>query len=115
MEEQKKNELIPYRGKKFEYSKIIVGIISASWLVVFIYSLVYGYVTVDSMIVSEALDSSEKLTIVIVLAYLWKAKAENLVKLKKIYGRDADSIIKLLLKDRTPSEDTDDLDTSLKL
>ena len=113
--EQQKNELVPIKEKKFEYSKIIVGIISASWLVVFLYALIYGYVTVDSMIVSEALDSSEKLTIVIVLAYLWKAKAENLVKLKKIYGRDADSVIKLLLKERTPSEDTSELDTSLKL
>ena len=115
MDEQKKNEPVPIKEKKFEYSKIIVGIISASWVVVFVYALVFGIVTVDSVIVSDAIDSSEKLAMVIILAYLWKARAENMIKLRRIYGRDADSVFKILSKDRSPSEDTEDLDTSLKL
>ena len=113
--EQNNNQPIPIREKKHEYSKIIVGIISASWVVVFIYALIYGIVTVDSMIVSDAIDSSEKLAMVIILAYLWKARAENLIKLKKIYGKDADTVIKLMMKDKSPDEDTSELDTSLNL
>lgn len=113
--EQKKNELVPIKEKKFEYSKIIVGIISASWIVVFVYALVFGIITVDSMVVSDAIDSSEKLAMVIILAYLWKARAENLIKLKKIYGKDADTVIKLMTKDKSPDEDISELDTSFKL
>ena len=113
--EQNKKELIPTKEKKYEYSKIIVGIISASWVVVFLYALVFGVVTVDSVVVSDAIDSSEKLAMVIILAYLWKARAENLIKLKKIYGKDADTVIKLMMKDKSPDEDTSELDTSFKL
>lgn len=105
--------MIPYKPKKFEYSKIIVGIIAASWLVAFIDALIYSCVTVDSTIVSEAIQSAEKLTMVVVLAYLWKAKCENLIKLKKMYGKDADIVLSAMNKEKQPEETTTEYDSSL--
>jgi len=88
--------------RKKEFSKIITVVGLTMWGVVNIYALVMMAVILDLTPLALVLGSVDAVVAIICGHYFWKAKAENIIKLKKAYGEYADGIedIKVAQSDR---------------
>lgn len=76
-------------GKKLEFSKIIVILATSMWLLVNLFGMVMMVVTLDLTPMIYVIGSVDAVMAVCCAVYSSKAKAENMIKLKKIYGDDA--------------------------
>lgn len=73
------------KKKKKEFSKIMAVISIVMWLVVNIFGMVMIVVTLDSSPMAYILPSIDAVVAVVLGFYFWKARAENQIKLKKVY------------------------------
>jgi len=89
-----------------EFSKIIAAIGIIMWLTVNVYGMVLMAVTLDLSPLVYVIASVDAVVAIIYTNYSIKAKAENMIKLKKIYGYDAESVIDAIL--RPQKEDYED-------
>lgn len=108
------------KPKKFEFSKIIVSVLLVSVVAMIAECLILSWYTLDPTWIDEAKDILKPVTIAAIGFYLWKAKHENLIKLKVLYGSTADFVIGALGKASNyrkidEEEDTKDLSTELRL
>lgn len=81
-----------HKKKKHEFSKIITVIGLAMWATVNIYAMVMMAVTLDLTPLAWAFGSVDAVVAVVLGFYYWKAKAENQIKLKQIYGDNAKEV-----------------------
>ena len=79
--------------KRVEFSKLIVILATTMWLVVNLFGMVMMVVTLDLSPMVYVIASVDAVMAVCCAVYSSKAKAENMIKLKKIYGDDANIII----------------------
>lgn len=78
--------------RKREFSKIMAVIAVGMWLLVNLFGLVIVAFTFDTTPMMYIVPSVDAVVAVVLSFYFWKARAENQIKLKKIYGADANSI-----------------------
>ena len=79
--------------KKPEYSKVISSIAIAFWLIVNVFGMYMMFVTLDLSQLMYVVGSADAVVAVVYAVYAHKAKAENMIKLRKIYGSDADYVL----------------------
>ena len=75
--------------KKLEFSKIMAVIAIAMWIFVNLFGMAMVIFTMDTSPLMYVIPSVDAVVAVVCGYYFWKAKAENQIKLKKIYGADA--------------------------
>lgn len=83
---------------KHEFSKTIAIIGITFWMVVNIYGMVMMAVTLDLSPLLYVIASADAVVGIVYATYSTKAKAENMIKLKKIYGYDAESVVDAVLR-----------------
>ena len=97
-----KNDKLPdevvFTGKKIEFSKIIATIAIIMWILVNVYGMVMMAITLDLSPLVYVIGSVDAVVAIVYTTYSVKAKAENMIKLKQIYGYDAESIVDAILK-----------------
>lgn len=76
-------------AKKREFSKIMAVIAVTMWLLVNLFGMVVVAITLDASPLAYILPSIDAVVGVVLGFYYWKARAENEIKLKKIY-KDSD-------------------------
>jgi len=81
-----------------EFSKIIAVIGIIMWITVNVYGMIMMAITLDLSSLVYVIGSVDAVVAVIYATYSIKAKAENMIKLKKIYGYDAESILDSVLR-----------------
>lgn len=86
------------KPKKTEFSKVIAVIAIVIWLVVIVFSMIMIAVTLDTSGLIPLFESVSAVVMVVYTTYSIKAKAENMIKLKNIYGRIADSVVDSVLR-----------------
>lgn len=83
--------------KRLEFSKIIAVIAIVMWILVNAFSMVMIAITLDISGLMYIVGSVDAVVAIVYTTYSIKAKAENMIKLRRIYGYDAESIIKDVL------------------
>ena len=78
--------------QKREFSKIMAVIAVGMWLLVNLFGLAIVALTFDTTPMMYIVPSVDAVVAVVLSFYFWKARAENQIKLKKIYGADANSV-----------------------
>lgn len=78
--------------KRLEFSKVIAVIAICMWLFVNLFGMAMVIFTLDTSPLMYVIPSVDAVVAVVCAYYFWKAKAENQIKLKKIYGADADCV-----------------------
>jgi len=91
--------------KKREFSKIIAVIAIIMWIAVNFFGMVMVAITLDTSGLMYIVGSVDAVVAIVYTTYSVKAKAENLIKLKKLYGYDAESVVHDIL--RPTDYDTD--------
>lgn len=91
-------QFIPVEKRRPEFSKVIAVIGLAMWIIVNLYAMVIITITLDLSALEFIIGSANAVVAIVYTTYSIKAKAENMIKLKKIYGYDAESVIDALLK-----------------
>ena len=81
------------KKKKPEFSKVIAIIGLAMWIIVNVYGMILMAITLDLSSLVYVIASADAVVAIVYTTYSIKAKAENLIKLKKIYGYDAESVV----------------------
>lgn len=84
--------------KKREFSKTIAVIAIVMWVVVNVFGMVMMAITLDLTPMMYIVGSVDAVAAVVYTTYSIKAKAENMIKLKKIYGDDADGVVEAVLR-----------------
>ena len=92
------------RPKK-EFSKKIAVIAIVMWVSVNIYGMVMMAITLDLSPPMYIVGSVDAVAAIVYTTYSIKAKAENMIKLKKIYGYDAESVVDAVLREREYYDD----------
>lgn len=87
------------RPKK-EFSKRIANIAITMWIIVNVYGMVMMAITLDLSPLMYIVGSVDAVVAIVYTTYSVKAKAENMIKLKKIYGYDAESVVDAVLRQR---------------
>ena len=95
--------VIKGRPKK-EFSKCIAVIAIVMWIVVNVFSMVMIAITMDTTGLMYVVGSVDAVVAIVYTTYSIKAKAENMIKLKKIYGCDAESVIDAILREKQYDE-----------
>lgn len=108
MENKTTEATTPFAPKKFEFSKIIVSVLLVSVVAMITESLILAAITLDPEWIDEAKDILKPVTIAAIGFYLWKAKHENLIKLKVLYGSSADFVITALNRPESYKQSEDD-------
>ena len=72
--------------RKPEFSKVIALIAIVCWIIVNVYGMVMMAVTMDLSPLVYVIGSADAVVAVVYAVYAHKAKIENVIKLKKIYG-----------------------------
>lgn len=80
------------KRRKIEFSKIITAIGLSMWVVVNLYSMIMMAVVLDLAPLAWVLGSVDAVVAVICGHYFWKAKAENIIKLRRENGDLVDDI-----------------------
>lgn len=83
---------------KHEFSKTIAVIGIMFWITVNLYGMIMMAITLDLSSLVYVIGSADAVVAIIYTTYSIKAKAENMIKLKKIYGFDAESVVDSLLR-----------------
>jgi len=91
--------------KKFEFSKIIAIIGIGMWITVNVYGMVMMIITLDLSSLMYVIASADAVVAIVYTTYSIKAKAENMIKLKKIYGFDAEAVVDAVLRPKDSYED----------
>ena len=78
--------------KRFEFSKLIVVLAIIMWIAVNVFGMVMMAITGDLSPMVYVLGSVDAVMAVICTTYSYKAKAENVIKLRKIYGVDTSDL-----------------------
>lgn len=82
----KKDKDTKQAKRKKEFSKIMAVISITMWVIVNIFCLVMVVFTMDTSPLAYVIPSVDAVTGAIIGFYLWKARTENQIKLKKIYN-----------------------------
>ena len=90
--------------KKPEFSKVIAIIGLAMWIIVNVYGMILMAITLDLSSLVYVIASADAVVAIVYTTYSIKAKAENLIKLKKIYGFDAESVVNSLVNQNDYNE-----------
>lgn len=77
--------------KRFEFSKIMAVIAIVMWVFVNLFGMAMVIFTMDSSPLMYVIPSVDAVVAAILGFYLWKARAENQIKLKRLYGVDVDT------------------------
>ncbi len=93
--------------RKREFSKVISSIGIAFWIFVNVFGMVMILITLDLSPLPYLIGSANAVAAIIYPVYAHKAKAENMIKLKKLYGDDADVVINNAYKESDPVVDFD--------
>lgn len=80
--------------KKFEFSKIVAVLAIIMWVSVNVFGCAMIVITLDTSPLVYIIASIDAVVTVVLGCYYHKAKMENVIKLKKQYGDDADFVIK---------------------
>ena len=75
--------------RKREFSKIMAVIAVGMWLLVNLFGLLIVALTFDTTPMMYIVPSVDAVVAVVLSFYFWKARAENQIKLRKIYGESA--------------------------
>lgn len=105
----------PYKQgdrKKAEFSKIIVVLATVMWLLVNIFGMTMMVVTLDLTPMVYVIASVDAVMAVCCAVYSSKAKAENMIKLKRIYGTDFEAARGVAADDYDPYHYTPVVDDS---
>lgn len=78
--------------KKLEFSKVVAITAIVMWLLVNLFGMVMMVVTYDLTPLAYVIGSVDAVVAVVLGFYYGKAKAENQIKLKKLYGELANVI-----------------------
>ena len=78
--------------KPFEFSKLIVVLAIIMWIAVNIFGMVMMAITGDLSPMVYVLASVDAVMAVICATYSYKATAENVIKLKRLYGVDTSEL-----------------------
>lgn len=84
--------------KRYEFSKVIAVIAIVMWVVVNMFSMIMIAITLDVSGLMYIVGSVDAVVAIVYTTYSIKAKAENLIKLKKIYGFEAESVVDGVLR-----------------
>ena len=79
------------KEKRFEFSKIMAVIAITMWVFVNLFGMAMVIFTMDSSPLMYVIPSVDAVVAAIIGFYLWKARAENQIKLKRLYGVDVDT------------------------
>lgn len=74
--------------KRFEFSKIMAVIAIVMWVFVNLFGMAMVIFTLDTSPLMYVIPSVDAVVAAIIGFYLWKARAENQIKLKRLYGVD---------------------------
>ena len=96
--EREKAGEIEVKPKKFEFSKLITLTALVLWVSVIIFGIVMVAITLDLTGLVVIVGSVDAVVAIVYPTYAKKATAENMIKLKKIYGYDAESVVHEMLR-----------------
>lgn len=91
---KKTNESTKAEKRKIEFSKVMAVIAVVMWVIVNIFGMVMVVFTMDTSPLAYVIPSVDAVVGAVLAFYMWKARAENQIKLKKIYNvefQDEDS------------------------
>lgn len=74
--------------KRFEFSKIMALVAVFMWLLVNFFGMAMVVFTLDTSPLMYVVPSVDAVVAAIIGFYLWKARAENEIKLQRLYGVD---------------------------
>lgn len=74
--------------KRWEFSKVMAVIAITMWVFVNLFGMAMVIFTMDSSPLMYVIPSVDAVVAAILGFYLWKARAENQIKLKRLYGVD---------------------------
>ena len=74
--------------KRWEFSKVMAIIAITMWVFVNLFGMAMVIFTADTSPLMYVIPSVDAVVAAIVGFYLWKARAENQIKLKRLYGVD---------------------------
>lgn len=77
--------------KRREFSKIMAVIAIAMWVFANLFGMAMVVFTLDTSPLMYVIPSVDAVVASIIGFYLWKARTENQIKLKRIYGVDVDT------------------------
>lgn len=86
-----KNKKSSKKDRKVEFSKIMAVIAVTMWIIVNLFGMAMVIFTMDSSPLMYVIPSVDAVVAAIIGFYLWKARAENQIKLKRIYGVDVNT------------------------
>lgn len=97
-EDQSLVQTVEFKPKRLEFSKIIAIIAIVMWIIVNTFSMVMIAITLDISGLMYIVGSVDAVIAIVYTTYSLKAKAENMIKLKKVYGYDAESVVDAVLR-----------------
>lgn len=100
--------------KKPEYSKVISSIAIVFWLIVNVFGMYMMFITLDLSQLMYVVCSADAVVAVVYAVYAHKARIENVIKLRRIYGADADFVLKNKYGEEKPVDDFADNFESFK-
>lgn len=72
--------------RKKEFSKIMAVIAVVMWMIVNIFGMAMVVFTMDTSPLAYVIPSVDAVVGAVLAFYMWKARAENQIKLKKLYN-----------------------------
>jgi len=90
---------------RLEFSKVIAVIAIVMWILVNAFSMIMVAITLDVSGLMYIVGSVDAVVAIVYTTYSIKAKAENMIKLKKIYGYDAESVVDAVLREHEYYDD----------
>ncbi len=97
-ESQESVRAVEFAPKTMEFSKVIAVIAIVMWIIVNAFSMVMIAITLDISGLMYIVGSVDAVVAIVYTTYSIKAKAENMIKLKKVYGYDANSVVDAVLR-----------------
>lgn len=79
--------------KRREFSKIMAVIAITMWVFVNLFGMAMVVFTLDTSPLMYVIPSVDAVVAAIIGFYLWKARAENQIKLRKLYGVDINTCV----------------------
>ena len=105
MGKHEKKPSVEVEKPKREFSKRIAVIAIVMWITVNVYGMIMMAITLDLSPLMYIVGSVDAVVAIVYTTYSIKAKAENMIKLKKIYGFDAESVVDAVLRQRDEIDD----------
>lgn len=85
---KKKVESTKVEKRKKEFSKVMAVIAVVMWVIVNIFGMAMVVFTMDTSPLAYVIPSVDAVVGAVLAFYMWKARAENQIKLKKIYNAE---------------------------